>query len=380
MSSQTFQTFPPKPSGTVSWIHIGDAHITRAGEQNDVDLGNIIGEINKVYAPRGIDFVFLPGDIADDGSAIAYRVVRARLDRLTIPWIAIVGDHDVHERSFANFQTYVAPELYSAFTIGAYRFFRLNAFSEPRPDSFIVDNEQLNWLEQEFQRCITQNMQAVLLLHCYPSDLKQGGARLSELLRRYPILLVDMGHTHYNEISNDGTVLYSATRSTGQIEEGPVGYSVITLDEGVVSWHFVRLGSPALVAITHPVDHRLLTKRARVATALPKTQVRAKIWSHQPITAAHAELEGKQINLSSTDGVLWQGEIDASDINHGTHRLRVSAEDSGNREFSSDVRLTIGPMPPSEYSAIDQENAIGAWRERDILGTQLGPNKNGRKW
>ena len=61
-----------------------------------------------------------------------------------------------------------------------------------------------------------------------------------------------MGHTHFNELSNDGSTLYSATRSTGQIEEGSVGYSVPTLDDNAVSLDFVELDSPALVALLSP--------------------------------------------------------------------------------------------------------------------------------
>jgi Icc protein len=79
-------------------------------------------------------------------------------------------------------------------------------------------------------------------LHCYPSDLKVGGDEVSRLVRDYDVRLIDMGHTHYNEIANDGRTLYSATRSTGQIEEGPVGYSVTNIDGNVVSWRFVELG------------------------------------------------------------------------------------------------------------------------------------------
>ena len=108
MISQTSQLLAANPSRVVSWIHIGDTHITNAREQNAIDLGKIVDEINEVYAHGGIDFVFLPGDIADDGSAVGYCAVRAHLDRLAVPWCAIVGDHDVHERTFANFQTYVA--------------------------------------------------------------------------------------------------------------------------------------------------------------------------------------------------------------------------------------------------------------------------------
>jgi Icc protein len=50
-----------------------------------------------------------------------------------------------------------------------------------------------------------------------------------------------MGHTHYNELANDGRTLYTATRSTGQIEEGPVGFSVTNIDGDVISWKFLPL-------------------------------------------------------------------------------------------------------------------------------------------
>lgn len=46
---------------------------------------------------------------------------------------------------------------------------------------------------------------------------------------------MEMGHTHYNELANDGQTAYAATRSTEQIEEGPAGFSVTTLDGGVIS-------------------------------------------------------------------------------------------------------------------------------------------------
>ena len=36
--------------------------------------------------------------------------------------------------------------------------------------------------------------------------------------------------------------------------------------------------------------------------------------------------------------------------------------------------------PTRERAERDQDNALEAWPERGLLGTQLGPNKNGRQW
>ena len=379
MPAPIIDSLPFSSSRTVTWIHIGDLHMTRSGEQNELDLGRIVDEINTVYAKGGVDFVFIPGDIADDGSVIAYEAVRRHLDRLELPWCGIVGDHDVHEESFENFYRYISDSLYTRFTIGPYRFFRLNAFSTPKPDSFSLGAEQLQWLEQELQECEDHGDRAVLLLHCYPSDLKQGAEELKTLLRRFPVLLVDMGHTHYNELSNDGSVLYSATRSTGQIEEGSVGYSVTTIDNDGVSWQFIELGSPELVVITHPVDERLVTDRANV---LPRKElsVRAKTWTSKPIREVSVQTGDIQTMLASQDGIMWEGRIDLKGASNGSHDLKVLVADRDGQQRSCSIRLRVGSIPKREFAEVDQANAIGEWRARGLLGTQLGPNKNGKKW
>jgi Icc protein len=49
-----------------------------------------------------------------------------------------------------------------------------------------------------------------------------------------------------------------------------------------------------------------------------------------------------------------------------------------------DSRITIrfhkGRFHIARPALADQNNCVGEWKERGILGTQLGPNKNGRKW
>jgi Icc protein len=65
--------------------------------------------------------------------------------------------------------------------------------------------------------------EVALFMHTYPSDLRDEAEKqqVTALLAQHRVALVDMGHTHYNELANDGTTIYAATRSTGQIEEGP---------------------------------------------------------------------------------------------------------------------------------------------------------------
>lgn len=39
-----------------------------------------------------------------------------------------------------------------------------------------------------------------------------------------------------------------------------------------------------------------------------------------------------------------------------------------------------GDLTERERLERDQDNALGPWPERGLLGTQLGPKKNGKKW
>jgi len=66
-----FKPEPPDTAGVLSWVHIGDLHMTRAGEQNHLDLQAIVEEVNTTFS-GSVSFIYLPGDVADDGSTAAY--------------------------------------------------------------------------------------------------------------------------------------------------------------------------------------------------------------------------------------------------------------------------------------------------------------------
>jgi predicted phosphodiesterase len=375
-SKRPFHAKSPDPAGVVSWVHFGDLHMTKAGGQNHLDLAGIVNEVNRAFADS-VSFVFLPGDVADDGSHAAYAVVRGELDRLTVPWCAIIGDHDVHEKSFANFKEAMSEETHYAFTVGDTRFLAMNAFDVPEPPSFTVSDEQLRWVEVELQKATQAGQTKVLLLHCYPSDLKVGGDEVSRLVREYDVSLIDMGHTHYNEVANDGVTLYSATRSTGQIEEGPVGYSVTSIDGDVVSWRFIELGSLPVAVITSPSDERLLTKTSE--TIQETLKVRAKFWGEAEAREARAEVGGQTHAMKLVgDSHVWEADVPTP--SEGTHAVKVSFKDAHGKTAIDEIRLAVGQRTERKSEERDQDNALEAWPEHGLLGTQLGPNKNGKKW
>jgi len=260
----------------------------------------------------------------------------------------------------------------------------LNAFDTPDPGSFCLLDEQLNWLEEEIKQAELGRQAVVLLLHCYPTDLKLGADRLRKLVERPWVRLIDMGHTHYNELANDGRTLYTATRSTGQIEEGPIGFSVTNIDGQVVSWKFLALDELPAVMITSPADERFITDATLEGhVADGRILVRAKVWANAEIKSAAATLEGHTTNMSQIpQSGVWQVELERGALVDGVYKLTVVVVDHNGETAEDSIRLVLGASgyQSPERSERDQDNAIDAWPERGLLGTQLGPNKNGRKW
>ena len=221
----------------VSWLHFGDLHIDGKDEPNYTDFQTLVDEANSHLMP-GIDFALLPGDNADNGTADEYALVREALGRFALPFHAITGDHDRAGGNLDLFQEYLSPSLYQSFSLQGYHFVLLNSLAVWNPPRFGLGSGQLSWLHQELAGAAARKSPSVLFMHAYPSEHGADADALRSLIADHEVLLVEMGHTHYNELANDGRTIYAATRSTGQIEEGPPGVSVTTLDDSVVSWKF----------------------------------------------------------------------------------------------------------------------------------------------
>jgi 3',5'-cyclic-AMP phosphodiesterase len=191
-----------------------------------------------------------------------------------------------------------------------------------------------------------------------------------------------MGHTHYNELANDGSTIYASTRSTGQIEEGPVGFSLLAIDEGVVSWRFKPLDEPwPLAMITSPADRRLVTRR-HMPGHVPagRTNVRAKAWSAQGVTRVDCrigESAWQPMDFIESEQT-WTLECRIPD---GVFPISVRATDgAGATGVDSIEATTMFDAKAARASDGSDRDAVGIWTEKHLLGTQLGPNRNGRKW
>ncbi len=166
-------------------------------------------------------------------------------------------------------------------------------------------------------------------MHVYPSEF--GGVNAPDVraaIARFPVAVVDMGHTHYNELGNDGHTIYMATRSTGQIEERPVGFSIATIDRGVVSWKFNELGHWPFVKIISPADGKLVidpTSRDQVVRG--NVEIRARVWGGGERTVVSAQIDdGYSEPMTSVEHTnLYRLAWPSTSVADGQHRVTVRA-------------------------------------------------------
>jgi Icc protein len=360
------------------FIQIGDLHITDAGLQNHNDLRHIVDEVNG-NTGEGIDFVYLPGDNADDGAPEQFRIVHDELSRLIAPWHAIPGDHDFKPKSLDNFYGGLhVPKLpHLVETSGCCCVF-LDVVSRGTggPD-FRLGAASLVWLRGQLDAAGRDDKTAVVFMHAYPADLSEEAAEIALMLDESPVALVSMGHTHYNEISNDGRTIYAATRSTGQIEEGDVGFAFAALDRGAVSWRFKPLKSSwPFVMITSPVDRRLAVA-PHSGEANTCREVRASTWGAIPIAQAEFRIDDQPWHpMYGGDSGMFAAGLKAP---VGPFRLSVRVIDQQHNQ-DTDIVDVAPYLAAKDKPTGSDAGSIGAWPERHLLGTQLGPNRNGRKW
>jgi hypothetical protein len=219
--------------------------------------------------------------------------------------------------------------------------------------------------------------------HLYPSELKTQGRRFSQLIREFGVELVEMGHTHYNELANDGRTIYAATRSTGQIEEGPPGFSITTIDEDVVSWKFKERGPWPFVMITSPADERLITRPSSSHHVVRGVvSIRARVWGSSSLHSVVCSIDQAAAQPMQLRENCWEVNWNSQSVADGRHSVVVMAETWEGRQASDEISILVNQAgyyhsPPRRE--IDYENVIGPYETKGILGTELGPNEKGTK-
>jgi len=333
---------PTHPPVTV--VVPGDLHLTEPGLPNHAAAEWAVGEVNALVRP---DFVQFIGDNVQDGTPAQFALFRELAGRLRVPWYALVGDHDAQgDPAAAAFRARVG-EPTGAFSLGGFRFLRLNT-QEARPVGLSVG--QVAWFAAEADGARRAGERVVVFQHNYPYQIWEDFAGPGiddwrEVVQTRRVHAILTGHTHYWQVANDGRNAVVTTRSIGDPEGGPPGYTVALFHGDDFAVTYRSVGDPGpLVLITHPRDAMLATGPAHVVRG--PDEIRVRVWATGPVAGVRARVDdGPWVDLRPAGPLDWSGPLPGDRLAKGTHRLTARAAAGGQTiEFAVD--------PTGRYTAV----------------------------
>lgn len=157
LNIKAFKTIDDITQGndTISFILIGDTQ--RSYDQVD----SFVQSANSLNH----DFVIVAGDITDFGLMREFRLVNDRLQNLTTPYVAVIGNHDFSGNGQNVFKEMYGP-VDDAFLVGSVKFIFLNTNS--REANFNGRVPDLDFLSRELAS--DDYEQAIVVSHIPPFD------------------------------------------------------------------------------------------------------------------------------------------------------------------------------------------------------------------
>lgn len=191
---------------------LSDTHIRPPGQlvEDRVDtfayLSVCIDRVNLL--PRPPELVVVTGDLADSGSADAYRRTQAELDRLAMPYFVMPGNHDLRAPMREVFGVTPAlpaaadGHLQYAIDLATLRILCLDTLDQGKEGGWLC-SDRLEWLRDALA---SARKPVLIFLHHPPFDcgipgmdaIKLGNARaLEEVLAEHNhIIGLASGHVH----------------------------------------------------------------------------------------------------------------------------------------------------------------------------------------
>jgi hypothetical protein len=327
----------------------GDLHLTEPGLDNHRTALWMVEEVNQLVHP---DFVQFIGDNVQDATPSQYGLFRDLCDRLQVPWHALVGDHDVrHGEPSRAFHRFLG-ETYGSWSSRGFRFIKLNTL-EHRPVG--LSRWQANWFKQEVDNALALDERIIVFQHHYPFKVFEtfDGPGLDvwrEVVQTRRIAAIFTGHTHYGQIANNGRNVAITTRSIGDSEGGPPGYSIVYVHghDLAVTYRSIDENGP-IVLITHPRERLLATGPEHLISHPDRCQVR--VWSNHPMGVVRGCFdEGHWFALEREAEQTWSCPLLIDELSKGAHAFEVQAIDAAGRAGAQEVRFQVDPT--GRYTAV----------------------------
>ncbi len=333
----------------VVFVVPGDLHLTKPGLDNHRTALWMVDEVNRLIRP---DFVQFIGDNAQNAHEEEFQLFGEVRERLLVPSYALVGDHDVHDDPDAGkFRRFVG-DTHGGLSLRGFRCRRLNTL-EHRPLG--LSDEQAHWFRGQVDEALGRGERVVMFQHHYPFKVWEqfdgpGIEAWRQVVQTRRITAIFTGHTHYGQVANDGRNVAIATRSIGDPEGGPPGYTLAYLqgEDLAVTYRSTEEKGPVIL-ITHPREKLLATGHQHIVCR--RDFVSARTWSVAPVTSVRGRVdEGDWFELHPLPPNCWWHPLAGEKLTKGEHTLDVQAVDAEERQGGQRIGFMVDPT--GRYTAI----------------------------
>lgn len=230
---------PAVDPDSFSFALFGDVHVNR-----NAGYRNRFGWLRDEVAERGIDFVVVLGDLADQGLADEYDAARAALDSLGVPVYAVLGNHDLYQADgWESFKLRFGPSTYAVTVAGRVKLILLDTAGGE------LGATQFDWLEEELAgpgapvRLVGTHYAlfdgADPMLWRMPSSAER--LKLVALMRDHGVRALVSGHLHGFRHAFIGATEHFivGTMGAGELDYGEPGFLLMTWARDTLTWQFV---------------------------------------------------------------------------------------------------------------------------------------------
>lgn len=148
--------------------------------------------VNRINDDRKADLVMHLGDFMDGGYQQEYIYSHELMDRLSVPWLTVIGNHDCLSNGESVYKAMFGYEQYE-FDLREWHIIVWNSvvweLGDRTPD--------LNWLERKLAAVKGQNIIVATHIPSWDDQLRERwGDQFENIIAKYGVKIVLLGHEH----------------------------------------------------------------------------------------------------------------------------------------------------------------------------------------
>lgn len=263
-----------------TFAHVTDTHV--GSSTGEADLKRTVDDINSLH---DVAFVIITGDITEFGFDDELRKAKLILDRLTIPWFIIPGNHDMKWSGSGGFSfSQIFGYERISFDYDTYRFIGMHQGPILRMGDGHWSPQDVRWLDSVLSAA-TQNQKIIFFTH-YPlnSEIDNWFVVLDKLKAKN-VVSVLFGHGHRNTSELFEGIPGIMGRSNLRARDSLGGYNIAEIRNDTLLYFektpgisSARLWSMVPLAANRKQEALYPRPDYSVNTTYPEVQIR---WKHE---------------------------------------------------------------------------------------------------